>query len=203
MLFKGYNFGTQSICECVMSFKASALCSWHGMSQQTHALEGYPGHSGEPWYPLPMFLGRWQPAHPSPAQSQAIPDSSKPFQSQTIWLHRTRPVPALQMFHRGKQGHKWRILEAGTAVERHCVHFLLDTSVMTSQSQWPVVRLLPQSLFTSPSILQPPTPCTANTDTCAQDTAQFPWVSRATETTIKRSILGWDVIWWADLPTPP
>lgn len=52
----------------------------------------------------------------------------------------------------------------------------LDTSVITSESQWHVVRLTEG----------PPANFTANPGTCTQGNAQFPWVSKATGTTIKK-----------------
>lgn len=128
----------------------------------------------------------------------------KAISSRAIWPHWTRSVPALQMFHRGQTGSQVKDIGGRNS----CVATLcsLPAGHISHDQQIPAAccpsaTLVPVSIFSPP--LQPPNPCTAKAGTCAQGTAQFPWVSRATDTTIKRSILGWDVIWWADLPTPP
>lgn len=210
--FKGYSVATHSVwvhMSAVLLFRASALCSWHSMCQQAMLLWVVPGHSKEPRHPLLTSLGWWQPARLSPTQGQAIPDWSKPFQAEPSGCL-SHIGPDRCQLSRCSAGANRVTSEGYWRQEQLCSDTVftpdspLDTSVTTRESQRPDVRLLPQSLL-------PPAPrpschhlrITAHPGTCTQGKAQFPWVSRATGATIKRSILGWDVIWWADLPTPP
>lgn len=99
--------------------------------------------------------------------------------SWAIWLCKSHIGPDQSQLSRCSTGTDMVTSEGYHRQEQLCSDTVftsdspLDTSVITSESQWHVVRLTEG----------PPANFTANPGTCTQGNAQFPWVSRATGTT--------------------